>query len=433
VLSRSLRTSTRVFTPYAAEHHRYSNNEHTARRLWCIESAVGGGVFISVNLLFLVPRLDVGGVQRQLCLLSGGLHAAGHRVLVATLVPGGAFRAALFTQGIPAICLGDGERPSPRLLTRLLAVLDREQPDILHSYLPSANVLAALAKGLRPHLPVVWGLRVTEGDTRSYGALHRITYWLERNLPWTADLMIANAPSVRDAAIAAGLPASRIEVVPNGFDTDGFRLDQEGRKRMRLTWGIADSERLIGLVGRLDPMKGHEVFLEAARRLATKDPTLRFVCVGPDPYGRRPELEALTRRLGLANRLSWRRSESRMWEVYSALDILCHPSIFGEGFPNVIAEAMLCEVPCVATDVGHSGELVRDVGALVSPGDAEALAYALRALLRRAGHHSTAARRLGRERIAKAFPVEALVARTEAALSTLNEAAARRSAVKGRM
>ena len=383
-----------------------------------------------MKLLFLVPRLDLGGAQRQLCLLSGGLRAAGHSVQIATLVPGGAFRAVLLSLGIPTICLGDRERPSPRLLTRLRALIDREQPDILHSYLPSANVVAGLAKGFYPRLPVVWGLRLTEGDSRPYSALHRVIYFLERNLPWNADLMIANAPSVREAAIAAGLPADRIEVIPNGFDADVFRLDREGRKRMRATWGIGDDERLIGLVGRLDPMKGHEVFLDAVRRIAPKDPNLRFVCVGPDPYGRRPELEALTRRFGLVDRLRWCGSEARIQKVYSALDVLCHPSIFGEGFPNVIAEAMLCEVPCVATDVGHSRELVRDVGELVAPGDAEGLADGLRALLQRSGPRSAAARRLGRERITKAFPVHALVTKTEAALSTLSAVTVRRSAAK---
>ena len=383
-----------------------------------------------MKLLFLVPRLDVGGAQRQLCLLTGGLRAAGHRVLVATLVPGGAFRADLLSLGIPTICLGDRERPSPRLLTRLRMLIDREQPDILHSYLPSANVLSGLVKGFYPRLPVVWGLRVTEGDSRLYGALHRVIYLLERNLPWTADLMIANAPSVRDAAIAAGLPADRIEVVPNGFDADVFRVDREGRKQMRARWGIGDNERLIGVIGRLDPMKGHAVFLDAARRIAPKHPELRFVCVGPDPYGRRPELEALTRRFGLADRVFWVGSESRIQKVYSALDLLCHPSIFGEGFPNVIAEAMLCEVPCVATDVGHSREILRGVGALVSPGDAEGLANGLRRILQRSEPRCAAARRLGRERIAKAFPVQILVARTAAALSTLRQVTTRPSAIK---
>jgi glycosyltransferase involved in cell wall biosynthesis len=96
----------------------------------------------------------------------------------------------------------------------------------------------------------------------------------------------------------------------------------------------------------------------------------------------------------------------------------------------VIAEAMLCEVPCVATDVGHSRELVRDVGELVAPGDAEGLADGLRALLQRSRPRSAAARRLGRERITKAFPVHALVTKTEAALSTLSAVTVRRSAAK---
>jgi glycosyltransferase involved in cell wall biosynthesis len=179
------------------------------------------------------------------------------------------------------------------------------------------------------------------------------------------------------------------------------------------------------MVSRLDPMKGHEVFLKAAQRLAELDPNLRFVCVGPDPYRRRTELEELTQRFGLANRLYWRGPESRMREVYAALDILCHPSIFGKGFSNVVAEAMLCEVPCAATDVGHSAELIRGVGALVLPGNAEALAETLEVLLRRSEHDSVLAGRLGRERITKAFPVETLVTQTEGILSTLNRADSR--------
>ena len=372
-----------------------------------------------LNLLFLVPRLDVGGVQRQLGLLAGGLRTAGHRVVVASLVPGGEFQADLLARGIPVTCLGTGERPSPRLLTRLLALLDRERPDIVHSFLPSANVLAALAKTVRAETPVVWGLRLTGGDGRRYGGLHRFTNWCERHWPSSVDLMIANAPSVREAAIAAGLRASRIVVVPNGFDADAFRPDPVGRKRIREAWGIADGERLIGLVGRIDPMKGHEVFLEVARRLAAEDSTLRFVCVGPDPYGRRAHLEALAGRLGLSRRLSWRTSESKMRDVYGALDVLCQASIFGEGFPNVLAEAMLCEVPCVATDVGHSRDLVRDVGAIVPPSDAEAIARACRALLRLGGREREEACRRGRRRIAAEFPVERLVTRTLAGLTTL--------------
>ena len=81
---------------------------------------------------------------------------------------------------------------------------------------------------------------------------------------------------------------------------------------------------------------------------------------------------------------------------------------------------MLCEVPCAVTDVGHSAELVRDVGALASPGNAEALAEALEVLLRRSEDHSARASRVGRERIAEAFPIERLIARTEAILTALD-------------
>ena len=108
-----------------------------------------------------------------------------------------------------------------------------------------------------------------------------------------------------------------------------------------------------------------------------------------------------------------------MSAIYSALDILCNASIFGEGFPNVIAEAMLCEVPCVVSNVGHSREVVGNCWPVVPPGNAEALADACRTLLQRTESDAAAAGRLGRERIVKAFSVEALVAATEAALRTI--------------
>lgn len=323
--------------------------------------------------------------------------------------------------GTPPISLGDHGRPSPRLLMRLLKLIDAEQPDILHSYLPSANILAVLAKRLRPDLKVVWGLRLSESESRHYPVMHRITYWIERHLPFTADLMIANAPSVRKAAIASGLAADLIKVIPNGFDADCYQTDQEGRQRLRQRWAITDNERLIGMVGRLDPMKGHEVFFKAVQHLAEENSNLRFVCVGPDPYRRQTGLELLAQRLGLADRLTWESPDLSIRDVYSALDVLCHPSNFGEGFPNVIAEALLTETLCVATDIGHSGDLLRGVGVITAPCDPKALEAGLREVLQWSNTRSTRAVKEGRERVQNSFSVEALVTRTEDALVTLHE------------
>ena len=113
--------------------------------------------------------------------------------------------------------------------------------------------------------------------------------------------------------------------------------------------GLGDGEKLIGVLARLDPMKGHEIFLRAAVEVAAEDADARFVCIGDGTEGAR--LRALADRLGLASRVLFVGATEDPAAALNALDICCSSSQFGEGFSNAIAEAMACGVPCVVTDV----------------------------------------------------------------------------------
>jgi glycosyltransferase involved in cell wall biosynthesis len=106
--------------------------------------------------------------------------------------------------------------------------------------------------------------------------------------------------------------------------------------------------------------------------------------------------------------------------VYNALDLLVSSSAFGEGFSNVLGEAMACGVPCVATDVGDAREILGDSGAVVPPGDPEALAAGIMALLERLRLEGASLSTRVRQRIAENFSVETLVERTNAALETMS-------------
>ena len=201
--------------------------------------------------------------------------------------------------------------------------------------------------------------------------------------------------------------------IPNGIDTEWFRSDPEARQRIRTEWGLTESEKLIGLVGRLDPMKDHPTFLRAAAMLSQERGDVRFVCVGDGPTDYRRELSALGKELGLTQRLIWAGVREDIPAVYNALDIVTSSSSYGEGFPNVVGEAMACEVPCVATDVGDSAWIVGETGVVVSPKDPEALAAGWKTSLARHGSEMALEARL---RVEENFSVERLIEQTERAI-----------------
>ena len=166
---------------------------------------------------------------------------------------------------------------------------------------------------------------------------------------------------------------------------------------------------MIGLVGRLDPVKGHSTFITAATLLADERKDVRFVCVGEGPQTYRIQLERLSQELGLTECLIWAGARKDMPAVYNALDIVCSPS-YSEAFPNIVAEAMACGVPCVVTDVGDTAKIVGDEGIMVSPGDPHMLAKGLKTMLQ--GLHEINPHHL-RERIVRRFSVETMIEATE--------------------
>ena len=229
------------------------------------------------------------------------------------------------------------------------------------------TTLAALLLPARLKTKLVFGLRAGGMQLRHYDVLNAITYRSEAWLSRRSDLIIANARAVRADAIARGLPADRIAVVPNGIDTDSMQPDATAGRTLRRAWGLSDEAFIIGCVARLDPMKDHANFLNAAARFVREDLDARFVCVGDGPAAYRDELKRLANSLGLADRVLWAGEFGDVKAAYNAFDIATLASAFGEGFPNVVGEAMACGTPVAATDVGDVRSIVGELGEVVPP------------------------------------------------------------------
>ncbi len=372
-----------------------------------------------MKLLFLIRALDYGGAERQAVTLAKALKARNHTVAVALFYPGGPLTRTLEAAQIPVLSLDKkGRWETVGFLRRLLRLIKEYCPDVIHSYLSVANILTIVLKPLIPGVKIVWGVRASDMDLSRYHWLYTLSWRAECRLARFADCVIVNSRAGRRFAQAHGFPEANMVVIPNGIDTDQFKPDKSVRTRQRQTWGIDDKEPLIGLVARLDPMKGHPVFLTAAAQLAKQHHTARFVCVGDGPAAYREELKTLAHDLGLDDRIIWAGASSNMAAVYNALDINTSSSGFGEGFSNAIGEAMACETPCVVTDVGDSAWIVEERRCVVPAGDPEALCSAWLGLLSDPERRA-ALRRTARRRIEQNFSVRQLTERTEQLLLTV--------------
>ena len=385
-----------------------------------VADAAGGAVqadAVRPRVLFLIRSLARGGAERQLVALATAMHRSGHDVAVACFYSGGAFERDLAAAGVPVIDLRKrGRWDNAGFLWRLWRVFRTRDPDIVHGYLTVGNLLSLLAKLAHRRTRVVWGVRSSYIDRTRYDWMSRLTFRLSRRLSGCADGIIVNSWAGAAHHAALGYPRARITVIPNGIDTQRFRFDAGARARTRAGWGVPDDAVLVGLVGRLDPMKDHPTFLRAAASLAARDPRWRFVCVGAgaeSEYGR--TLAPLADSLGLHGRLTWAGARDDMPAIYSALDIAASTS-YGEGFPNTVAEAMACGRPCVVTDVGDSARIVGDTGMVVAPRNPDALAEGMDRLYRRMLTDTHRLAPVTRSRIAREFGVDTLMQNTDAVL-----------------
>jgi glycosyltransferase involved in cell wall biosynthesis len=302
-------------------------------------------------------------------------------------------------------------------MINLVRLVRETKPTVMYGYLPSENLVAVVTRTFYPSIKVVWGIQASNMDLSRYDWFTRSIYQLQAYLAPCADLIIANSHAGRDYYIAQGFPERKIKIIHNPIDADRFKPDKQAGKKVRSEWGVQADEKLIGLVGRLDPMKDHPTFLKAAALLAQERKEVRFVCVGDGPAKYRDELHALSVELGLADRLIWANAREEIASVYNAFDVVVSSSAYGEGFSNVICEAMACGVPCVVTDVGDSALVVGEVGVVVAAAKPDLLVRGINSVLTAPSRKQS--ERI-RDRILANFSAARCITLTDMALESLS-------------
>jgi glycosyltransferase involved in cell wall biosynthesis len=372
---------------------------------------------LPIRICHLITDLETGGAERSLVNLATGLDPARFRNDVVSLVTAGPMAAPLKAAVIPVMTLGMRRgKPTVSGLARLIRHLRATRPTILQTWLYHADFIGTLAAPLARPARLVWNVRCTDISQEPTETSIR---WLVRSL---ASL------SRRPAAVVVNSQRGRLDHetlgywprawadIPNGVDLGRFRVRRSERLVLRNHLGLSGDGPVVGLVARFHVMKDVDGFLKAAAAFGRSRPDARFVLCGAGFDAGNPALSSLIAELGLAGRIVCLGRRDDVEDIYSALDILTLCSTYGEGFPNVVCEAMACGVPCVVTDIGDSAAIVGDTGVVVPMRNSQALADAWASVL------SRGAQALGdraRRRVESEFSLELMRSRYAALYEAL--------------
>jgi len=265
----------------------------------------------------------------------------------------------------------------------LIKILRYLKPDIVQTWLVHADLIGGIAARLSGIKNIIWNVRHSDlkinktklSTTLFIIAASKIFYLF---IPQFIIVVFKNPKKIYKIK---NYNKNRLKYIPNGYDLSILKPSKFQKKIFRKRIKIEKSTILIGNVSRYDPKKNHLILLNALSLIRSKNVNFFCVLVGSKITQNNIELISLIKKLKLSKYVKLLGETDNIAEIMNGLDIYVQSSTYGEGFPNVVAEAMSCGVPCVVTDVGDSSFIVGKTGWIVPPNNVSKLANTiLRAL-----------------------------------------------------
>lgn len=374
-----------------------------------------------VQITHIINGLYTGGAEMMLYKLLSQMDRGKFEARVITLIGGDSLRARVEKLGIEVLSLGMTQGyPSLAAAIRLAKLLRQRPPDLIQTWMYHSDLMGGIVAKLATKVPIIWNIQASDiihhTDNKTTLLTIRLCSWLSTFVP-TRIISCSEVAARLHADV--GYSAKKLLPIPNGVELIGFQPDEAARVSVREELGLTLSTPLIGLVARFHPQKDHHNFIRAAAILHQTMPTVHFVLCGEDITERNQELSDWIINSGIKSHfhLLGRREDTP--RLNAAMDVMALSSAFGEGFPNVLGEAMACAIPCVTTDVGDSALIVAETGIVVPPRDPEALANGWLKLLQMSEEERKKLGRAARQRVEEKFSLPSIVARYEQLYSEL--------------
>ncbi len=303
----------------------------------------------------------MGGAEMMLYNLLSHIDRQEFQPNVISLGEGGVVDQMIRDLGIPIEGLDLGTGFSSIVgSVRLIKLLRSQSPDLVQTWMYHADFLAGLAVRLSTRLPVIWGVHsgspIRDKHKKTTSLVIKACSLLASVVP---KKIIVCSQSSADKHVGIGYPEEKLVYIGNGFDIERFHHDARAGQTLRTGIGVDQSAPVVGMVARFHPVKGHQFFIDIAKKIKHLQPDAHFLLCGDqiDQANARLSQWIESARLGGFVHLLGQRSDMRA--VYSAMNVavLCSTS---EAFPMVVGESMACETPCVVSDVGDAALIAGD-------------------------------------------------------------------------
>jgi glycosyltransferase involved in cell wall biosynthesis len=326
----------------------------------------------TIQVLHLVNGEHYSGAERVQDLLARQLPRFGCEVGFVCVKPR-RFPAARESQQAPLVEMPMHGRFDLRVVKQITELVRSDGYEIIHAHTPRTALVGRLA-ARRAGVPFVYHVHSPAGRDST----RRVLNWINALVEWgavrDADRLIAVSPSLREYMIGRGVPAECVVCVPNGVP--GSHLTVE-RQRPSGVW-------MLGAVALFRPRKGVELLLESLAMLRSRGANVRLRAVGGfETSAYEVSIRQLAERLGLDRAIDWIGFTRNVNRELAKIDVFVLPSLFGEGLPMVVLEAMAAGLPVVASRVEGVPLAVihRETGLLVEPGSVSQLAQAVEEII----------------------------------------------------
>jgi glycosyltransferase involved in cell wall biosynthesis len=332
-----------------------------------------------MKIIFIISGLLTGGAEIMLFNIVSRINREEFNPIVVSLTTQGILGERIQELGIPvfALNMGVGNFNFIKSILKLIEIIKSEKPNIVHTWMYHADFIGGVIAYYCGIKTICWCIHHSNLNEKlnklSIIILSKLCARISSIIPKKI-LTCSNA--AKKMHISLGYDASKFVVVPNGVDIEKFKPDSAAHEIICRELNIDENSVLIGLIGRMDPLKNHEGFFEAAKYIHDHNPQAVFILAGKDVTEKNEVIERSLSKYNLRNVTHLLGLRSDISRIISGLDILVSSSM-GEAFPNVIVEAMSCGVPCAVTNVGDSAFIVGNYGYVVNSGDMVGLANSI--------------------------------------------------------